>query len=163
MARKSRSFKQVSNVHIESVAQQDWSSFLKIQKQNDSLKSAYVEKVRISWILDSDENQADNGILFVASTDDALDSSIGGGESANDGAIISASASRGGGGVVTLDIRRRIEDNYTGSNVEVMKLLKGSGVAPIYLHMRNSTTGGGTVNYYLVVETWGRWHEAESL
>ena len=146
---------------VETVADQDWSSFLKISKQEDSMTSAYVHKARISWTLDSDEgvDNAGMGFLFVASTDDALNSSS---PSTNDGAVISASAGRGGGGVVTLPIRRRITTNYEGSDAQVLAMLAGTGTAPIYLHAYKSDTNQ-SANLFMVVEVWGHWHETESL
>jgi len=153
--------KQISNMHVEVINDQDWSSFLKISKQEDSARSAYVHKARISWTLDSDEGN-DNpgmGFMFVASTDNALNSTT---PSANDGQIISASASRGGGGVVTLDIRRRITTNYDGADAGILELLKGSGDAPVYLHAYKSDTNQ-PANLFLVVEVWGHFHETESL
>ena len=154
-------FKQVSNMHVEVIADQDWSSFLRIEKQDDSMSSAYVDKVRISWTLDSDEgtDNAGMGFLFVASTDDALDSVT---PANNDGAIIAASASRGGGGVCVLDIKRRITTNYDGDNVNLLEMLAGSGTAPVYLHAYKSDTNQ-SANLFLVVETWGRWLKTESL
>jgi len=162
MARKSKMFKQISNVHVEELNDNDWSSFLKLEKQNDSLRSAYVHKVRISWITKSNESSdaQGQGLLFCASYDKALDSST---PANNDGQIITASASRGGGGVVTLDIRRRITENYDGTDAEVLKLLQGTGGAPVYLHAHKSTTGNDPSDYMLVIETWGRWFSAESL
>ena len=153
-------FKQISNVHIESLAEADWSSFLKLEKQDPSMKSAYVDKVRISWVLATDESDDPNtGILFVASHDKALDSST---AANNDGNVITASASRGGGGVVTLDIRRRITIDYDSSDSDILELLQGSAGAPIYLHARKAAQGS-TASFYLVIETYGRWFRAESL
>jgi len=159
--RKRKMQKQVSNMHVEIINDQDWSSFLKISKQEDSMKFAYVHSARISWTLDSDEGN-DNpgmGFMFVASTDNALDSTT---PSNNDGQVISASASRGGGGVVTLPIRRNITTNYDGADASVLQLLKGSGEAPIYLHAYKSDTNQAA-SLFLVVETWGYFHETESL
>ena len=154
-------FKQISNMHVEVVADQDWSSFLRIEKQEDSLRSAYVDRVRISWTLDSDEgtDNAGMGFMFCASADDALDSVT---PSNNDGAIISASASRGGGGVVTLPIKRRITTNYDGDNVNLLEMLSGSSEGPVYLHTYKSDTNQ-SANLFLIVETWGRWLKTESL
>ena len=124
------------------------------------MKSAYVDKVRISYVLQTNENEdPSQGVLFVASHDNALDSST---PDNNDGNIISASASRGSGGVVTLPINRRITMNYDQGDSQVLDLLRGSTGAPIYLHMFKSKTGE-SVNFYLVVETWGRWFETASL
>jgi len=153
-------YKQISNVHVETVNTGDWSSFLKLEKQDPSMKSAYIDKVRISWVLDSDEGSDPNeALLFVASHDKALDSTT---PSNNDGQIICASASRGGGGVVTLDIKRRITVDYDGADAGILELLEGTAGAPIYLHVHKSRTGSPG-DYLLVVETWGRWFTAESL
>ena len=124
------------------------------------MKSAYVDKIRISYCLQTNENDdLSQGVIFVASHDNALDSST---PANNDGNIISASATRGAGGVVTLPIQRRITVDYDGADTNVLNLLKGTSGAPIYLHMHKSKTGE-SVNYYLVVETWGRWFEQTSL
>ena len=145
-------FKTISNVHAETVNDSDWSSFLVINKQQDSMTSCYVDKVRISWIVNQEETEVNTGFLFVASTDSDLDSAVPGN---NDGKIISASASRGGAGVVSLDIKRRVESQNLNS--------EGLGaLPPIYLHIRSAEIGEAT-SAYLVVETWGRWHKATSL
>jgi len=156
--RKSNMFKQISNVHIENISDNDWSSFLKLEKQDPSMKSAYIDKVRISFVTLTGVER-DAGLLIVASHDEALDSTT---PSNNDGYMIAASASRGGGGVITLDIKRRITMDYVGSNAEVQKLLTGSSGAPIYLHAHKATAEADQ-DFYLVVETWGRWFTAESL
>ena len=154
-------FKQISNVHLETVANTDWSSFLKLEKQDPSMKSAYIEKVRISWVIGSDEaaDAQGQGLLFVASHDSALDSST---PANNDGAIICATASRGGGGVVTLPVNRRITIDYDGADAQVLNLLEGSTGAPVYLHIYKSDTNQNA-NIYLVIETYGRWFSATSL
>ena len=160
MARKSKMFKQISNVHLETVEEADWSSFLKLEKQDPSMKSAYIDKVRISWLLDTDEgDDPNNALLFVASHDNALDSTT---PANNDGNIIAATASRGGGGVATLNISRRITIDYDGASSDTLDLLRGTSGAPVFLHARKSDTGSQS-NYYLVIETWGRWFSATSL
>ena len=148
-------------MHVEVIADQDWSSVLKISKEESSARFAYVDRARISWTLDSDEG-ADNagmGWMFVASNDDALDSST---PSNNDGAIISASASRGGGGVVTLPIKRRITTNYGGTDSDVLKMLAGDGNAPVYIHAYKSDTNQ-SANLFLIIEVWGHYHQTKSL
>ena len=161
MARATKLFKQISNVHIEAVSTNDWSSFLKIEKQDPAMRSAYVEKVRISWVLSSDEPGGENeGLLFVASHDSNLDSST---PANNDGQIISASASRGAAGVVTLPIKRRVTVNYDGSLAGTTgQLLEGMSGAPIFCHVYKAETGSDA-SFYMVIETWGRWFRAESL
>jgi len=145
---------------METVSTNDWSSFLKIEKQDPSMRSAYVDKVRISWVLDSDEPGGENeGLLFVASHDVALDSST---PANNDGNIIAATATRGAAGVSTLDIKRRITTNYDGSSSDTLVLLEGMSGAPIYLHAYKAETGSDA-GFYMVIETWGRWFAQESL
>ena len=152
--RKSKMFKQISNVHLETIQNDDWSSFIRYTKQQDSMTSCYIDKVRISFILGEEEAEVNTGLLFVASMDPELDSDD---PEVNDGQIISASASRGGGGVVTLPIKRRI----TLNNIVSAATVSQTGL-PIYLHCRAATIGEQT-KAYLVVETWGRWFSAESL
>lgn len=152
MARKKRLFKTISNVHAETINDSDWSSFAVIDKQQDSMSSCYVDKVRISWIVNQEEAEVNTGFLFVSSTDSDLDSAI---PANNDGRVISASASRGGAGVVTLDIKRRVSSNLTGTEGL-------NSNPPIYLHVRSAEIGEAT-GAYLVVETWGRWHKVTSL
>ena len=157
--RKSKMFKQISNVHLEDVAQNnDWSSFVKLEKQDASMRSAYIDKVRISWVLEAEHNDS-VGCLFVASHDSALDSTT---PANNDGNVIAASASRGAGGVITLDIKRRITIDYDGSSADTLQLLQGTSGAPVFLHLL-TTDIDSTVGVYLVIETWGRWFSATSL
>jgi len=122
------------------------------------MKSAYIDKIRISWILESEHNDQ-VGVLFVASHDSALNSTT---PSENDGNIIAASASRGAGGVVTLPVGRRITVDYDGASADTLTLLSGMTGAPIYAHVM-TTDIDATVGLYLVVETWGRWFTATSL
>jgi len=162
MARRKvkKMFKQISNVHLETVNENDWSSFLKLEKQDPSMRSAYIDKVRISWVIATDESTDPNqGLLFVASHDKELDSTT---PANNDGQVIAASASRGGAGVVTLDIKRRITVDYDGADVGILELLEGTSGAPVYLHAYKADTGAAA-DFYLVIETFGRWFTATSL
>jgi len=162
MARRKvkKMFKQISNVHLETVNENDWSSFLKLEKQDPFMRSAYIDKVRISWVIATDESTDPNqGLLFVASHDKELDSTT---PANNDGQVIAASASRGGAGVVTLDIRRRITVDYDGADVGILELLEGTSGAPVYLHAYKADTGAAA-DFYLVIETFGRWFSATSL
>ncbi len=153
-------FKQISNVHVENISDADWSSFLKLEKQDPTMRSAYIDKVRISWVCTTENSTGENnGLLFVASHDTALDSST---PANNDGQVIAASAGRGSAGVNTLAVRRRITIDYDGSSADTLQLLQGTSGAPVYLHVHKATTGQAQ-DYYLVIEIWGRWFTAESL
>ena len=158
--RKSKMFKQVSNVHIETIADSDWSSFLYLEKQDPSMRSAYIDKVRISYVLASEESTGENqGIMFVASYDNSLDSTT---AANNDGKIIAATAKHGNAGTIVLDIKRRITIDYDSADASIRELLEGTAGAPIYLHAHKSRTGSSE-NWYLVVETYGRWFSATAL
>ena len=161
MAKKKKLFKQISNVHLEAIPDGEWNSFLRLEKQDPSMRSAYIDKVRISWVMGTDEgsDNSQNAALFVASHDVALDSST---PSNNDGNIICSGASRGPGGVTTLDIKRRVTTNYEGTDVDIRSLLEGTTGAPVYLHVRRANTGQAA-SLYLVIEIYGRWFSAESL
>ena len=144
-------FKTISNVHVESIANNTWSSFAILDKMQDSFNSAYIEKVRISYVSAEEETEPNLGFMFVSSLDNTLSATA----ANNDGQIISASATRGAGGSVVLPVKRRILSNESVSD-------SSTSGDPIYLHVRAATLGE-TTSLYLVVETWGRWHKTTSL
>ena len=144
-------FKTVSNVHLETLPDQTWNSCLRIDKMQDSFNSAYVDKVRISFVQNSEETEPNVGFLFAASLDDTLS----GTPSANDGAIICASAVGAPAGVVTLPIKRSVRSNETPTDTS-------EAGNPIYIHLRGVALGESTT-VLMVIETWGRWHKATSL
>ena len=148
---KSSLFKTISNVHVESIANNQWSSFAILDKMQDSFKSCYVEKVRISFVTNEEETEPNLGVLFVASLDQTLSTTA----SNNDGQIISASASRGAGGTTTMQIQRTVTSNEVSQD-------SSRGGDPIYLHARAANIGE-TTSLYLVIETWGRLHKVTSL
>ena len=145
---KRKMFKELTNCHLEGLGSDgNWNMFATIDKQQTQLVSGYLDKVRLSYILydlPSTGDPAAAGIMFAASIEDTLDSSV---ASNNDGKIISSSAGRMPGGVVTLDIKRSIK-----SNAEEV----GRADGPIYLFVRN-TDGMTTTNALLTIETHGRW------
>ena len=149
MARTRKNFKQLNNSHLETV-ETNWNSFAKIYKQQESMTSCYIEKVRVSYLMRDVASAETPGFMFVVSTDDDLDDTNPG---ANDGRIIEAKARSGAAGTVTLDIKRRIEDNDTDIN---------SGHGMLWLHVRPTDTGTSE-NLELVIESWGRWHKLEAV
>ena len=151
MAKPKTMFKTVSNMHAEILPDRSWNSFLRIDKMQDSFNSAYVEKVRISFVQNSEETEPNVGFLFAASLDDTLSST----PALNDGAIICASAVGSPAGVVTLPIKRSVRSNETPSDTS-------EAGNPIYIHLRGVALGESTT-VLMVIETWGRWHKATSL
>ena len=141
-------FKTLTNAHLEGLGSDgDWRLIGYVDKQQTQIKSAYVEKVRLSYLLydtpaTGDASQA--GMMFCAAIENSLDSAV---AANNDGKIIAASAGRMIGGVVTLDIKRSIK-----SNAEEI----GRADGPVYIFCRN-TDGLTTTNALLAIETHGRY------
>lgn len=158
--RRSRQYKQMSTVHTETVNDSDWSSIMVFQKQDDSMTSAYLDRVRISFVLDTDEGDTPQAFIFCLSTDKELDSST---AHNNDGRIISATATTGAGGVASLPCQRRITMNYDGTSTAIQEMLESTSGAPIYLHVYGSDDSSNPKNIYCIVESWGRWHKQTAL
>ena len=161
-------FKTTATVHLENTSDAgNWNSFLELGKQQDHFKSAYIDKIRITAIQSEQLNSAvavgtdPTGPMFVpamfaVSNKTSLDDST---PSNNSPYIIAAGAIRGGGGSVTLSVKRRIVVNEMDSE---------SGEAMLRLFIKNPSLdklliGGGDCKFYLIIETWGRWHRSVAL
>ena len=153
MARRRRSkgmFKQLNVCKFEALgATGGWNSIGYFEKLQESMKGAYIDKVRISFILEGDAAGQTNeakGYLWATSNKQVLS----GTDALNSDYIISGSASGNtGGGVVTLPIKRLIEVNSTEEN---------SSQGRIWVHVRGTDTGSENANLTMIVESWGRWH-----
>ena len=129
-----------------------WNPIADFFKQQAGMKSAYIDKVRVSFILEGDDGVvADEqmGYLWAVSTQDTLSAT----DANNSQYIIGASASRGGGGVITIPVNRSVRDNSFDAN---------SGFNALRLHCRMTDTGSEAYNLTMVIETWGRWHQVQS-
>jgi hypothetical protein len=145
---KRKMFKDLTNCDLAGLGSEgEWKLFATIDKQQTQITSAYLEKVRLSYLLydtPATGDAAQAGIMFCASIEDSLDSST---ASNNDGKIIAAAAGRLIGGTVVLDVKRSIK-----SNAEEV----GRADGPIYLFVRN-TDGLTTTNALLTLESHGRY------
>ena len=158
MARK-KMFKQTSTVHLENTSDDgNWNSFMDILKQQDQFTSAYIEKVRITFLQSEDGSSLTAHtpwlpVMFAAATSSTLSDSTPGDNSKY---IIASGAGRGGGGTVTLNLDRRIVLN---------EIDQESGEAAIRLFIKNPevTQFAGDVKFYLIIETFGRWHKTAAL
>ena len=147
-------------MHAETVADLDWSSFAVLEKQQDMFNSAYIEKVRISYVSYEEEDEVNYGFLFVASLDPTFDSST---PSNNDGQIIASGTGRGGAATTTLDIRRTIRSNKSdNADTAITALQQVTAGSPIYLHVHSSKLGEQT-KILMTVEVFGRWHKCTAL
>jgi len=150
MAKRRSMFKTISTTKLENLgATGGWNTVASLEKQQASFKSAYIDKVRVSYIVEGDSAGAFNanfGTLWVVTTSGTILSAT---DADNTGLILTASASRQGGGVITLPVKRRIVDNDFDTN---------SGENALSIQCRATDIGSASVNITMVIETWGRWH-----
>jgi len=156
MARRRKMFKQLSNNHVEAVGTAgSWNSFAYIEKQQGQFTSAYADKARIAYCLETElatNPAAVGGFLFAAANSDSLDNTT---PANNDDNIISSSAGRLGSGVVTLDLKRVIRENEADDD---------SGQGRIYLFVKSTNMAASVaVQLDTILEVWGRWHKVVSL
>ena len=146
-------FKQTNLTKYEDLGDAgSWNPLFTLKKAQDSLTSCYIDKVRISFILEGDTSGLDDnnlGYLFVVTNKETLS----GTDLDNKNYIVSSSASRGGGGVVTLDVKRRIVDNTFDED---------SGNHCLGVQCRMTDTGITDYAITLVAEVWGRWHRIDN-
>jgi len=144
-------YKQLNIAHVEALGSAgSWNSFAKLLKQQAGMSSAYIDKVKLSWILeDVEPSPSSLGVLFACSTKETMSNT----EAENDGTVISARAGLATAGTVTLDIRRRITDNDFDEN---------SGENALMLHCK-PTNATESLSVTLIIETWGRWHTTEAI
>ena len=133
----------------------NWNSFARLKKSQNQLTSAYVDKVRISFIMKDARApvEAHYGLLFAASTSETLDDDD---ESENSSYIISASSSHTGTSApVTLYPRRRIVTNEVDPE---------AGDCMIDLFVKSTDpASAANVELIVVLEVWGRWHSVQAL
>jgi len=151
-------FKTTSTVHLENVSDAGlWNSFATIFKQQDNFKSAYVDKVRITFVQEDQLTTATGAVIpwlpvmFAAANSSTLSNT----PSNNDQNIICAAGGRGGG-TVTLNIKRRIVTNEVDEE-------SGDGAIRLFIKASDPTQLSGDGQFYLIIETYGRWHRCDSL
>ena len=152
-------YKSIANLHVEDTGQVGaWNSFLKINKQENtqSQSGGTIDKIRISYILrDRTTGNASSGscgALFAASINDTLSAT----PSANNNVIMASSASRLGGGVVTLNLDKyKVRDNAEDL---------GRKDGPIWLFVKTTDLDStDNTELELIVETHGRWITTQAL
>ena len=151
MARRRRMFKQLANAKTENIGHTGGSYVLyKIDKQQASFTSAYLDKVRIAYHLDitdaPDDRPDDVGVTFYLSTSDsALTSAY----------LVSATGSNGYGGTITLDAKRSIRDEEEANT-------RGDGALFVWAQASNLDLPAGDITINTVAEAYGRWHQISS-
>ena len=145
-------FKQLAHAQYENLGNTGgWNPLFTLEKQQDSMKSCYVDKIRISFIVEGDGlggdlRAKDLGFLFIVTNKQVLSAT----DQDNTPFIISAGAQRAGGGVLTLDVGRRIAANEFDEE-------RGDGM--LSCQVRCTDIGTDTPDITLIAEVMGRWHK----
>ena len=148
---KRKMFKMLARLEEENIGHTGGSYALAFfQKEKDSMVSAYLDKVRVSFIAKVTDTHVDAtpplekniGYMFWLSTSASSEGSD---------YVLSASATRGNGGTVVLPADRRILENDENSD---------TGFGRIYLWVRttNPDLAAGDITIEAYIEAFGRWH-----
>ena len=148
MARKRRMFKQMTNMKTENIGHTGAPYLLyKIDKQQNSFVSAYLDKVRIAFHYDvTDESTVRPnfiGSTFYLSTSDSSTGST---------YLVSATGTSGYGGTVTLDAKRSIRDEDEDNT-------RGDGALFVWVQPSDLNLAAGDITINTVAEAYGRWHQ----
>jgi len=153
MARKKRMFKKTSLTKFEAMPDTGaWTNIAKFEKQQDGFTAAYIDKVRISYIIEGDSDGPTSynlGALWVVSNKYTLDAT----DANNSEYIIGSAAGRGAGTTVTIPVKRLIRDNDVDET---------SGDNALMLQARLTDFDSNQYDLTMVIETWGRWHTTVS-
>ena len=106
---------------------------------NQSTENGYVHAVKMSVIFDTEQGSPGAGVLAYATTDNVW----------SDNYVIAAGAAGNGGGIIWLNLRRRIS---TGTD----EPLKGSLGGPIYIWLEITDPGVSSESLRIVSEVYGR-------
>tara|TARA_Y100001970_G_C13893378_1_gene679876 strand:+ start:111 stop:695 length:585 start_codon:yes stop_codon:yes gene_type:complete len=150
-SRRKRNFKQTTISGFENMgAAGAWNSIGYFEKERESMQSAWVDNVKVSFIEEGDggaeEEFETKGFLWCASNKATLS----GTDADNSDYIISGTAvGTAGGGVINLPIKRKIVTNTEGYNTSQGR---------VYIHVRCTDIGVETSYITYIMESFGRWH-----
>ena len=147
--RRKRQFKQLALVKSENVGHTGGQIVLaELEKQQDQMVAAYVDKVRISFHINSSDDLAGanrpaffGGQFYLSTSNTGLSSST----------VIGSTGFRGFGGTCTLDVKRLIRDNTVDAD---------SGFSKLYIWVETTDLNlqAGDLTMVATMEAWGRWH-----
>ena len=152
MARR-KMYKTLNTANFEDMGDTGgWKAIIDLAKQQASMGAAYIDKIRISFILEGDSGTTSKnlGYLFMVSNKETLSST----DANNTPYIVGIGASRGGGGSLTIPVKRVIRDNDFDEN---------SGQNKLRLFARMTDTGSTEYGITMLIETWGRWHQVNAV
>ena len=148
--RSKKQYKSLALVKTENIGHTGGTSLVaEIRKQQNQITSAWLEKLRVSYHIDSSDDLAGanrpqffGGQFQLSTTSSAPTTDT----------LIAATGFNGFGGTCTLAVKRAIRDNTVDQYEADGKL---------YLHVTttdlNLQAGDLTGNF--TIEAWGRWHE----
>lgn len=158
-------YKKITDIHKEDTGSGGgWNSFAVIKKDNQ-FKRGYVQKVRVSFILDDRvatsstdalANSFPTGVLFCASRAESTGTIEGEANQLNPDYLVgNVYATSATGGTFTLYLNQSIAQN-------TQDVAEQDG--PIWLWMKNSDlTIDDNLRWRIVIESYGRYHTAEGL
>ena len=147
-------FKELALIKAENIGHTGGSVVIaKLLKQSAQFTSAYIDKVRISYHYDaSDTFGTDTPSNLIGSTFYVTNSNTSVPSSSN---VVSATGSRGFGGTITLDVKRRIVDNDYDDN-------SGNQALALWVQTTDVDMPAGDITGNFCIEVMGRWHKVES-
>ena len=156
MAKRRRMFKSLNRLETENIGHTGGAAPLcAFTKTQAGMSSSYLEKVRYSFLADVIDTAPtaesgpplpkNLGYLFWLSTSNTSSSAE---------YVISASATRGNGGVVSLEARRAIKEDALASNTSYGRIY-------LWCEATNPDLFAGDITLRGYVEAWGRWIDIE--
>ena len=123
-----------------------------LEKQQDQLVAAWVDKIRIAFHLNASDGIDEGsrppffgGQFYLSTSNTAINSNN----------VISSTGFRGFGGTATLDAKRLIRDNTVDADSGFSKLF-------IWIETTDLNLFQGDLTLNATMEAYGRWHKIES-
>ena len=151
MARKKRRmYKSLALVKTENIGHTGGNIVIaKVTKQQNQITSAYLEKLRVSYHMDSSDDLAGanrpaffGGQFTVATSNTTLSSDT----------VVTSTGFRDFGGTCSLSVGRSIRDNATDT-------LEADGILYLWVSTTDLNLQAGDITGNFTIEAHGRWHE----
>ena len=154
MARKKRMYKSVNMIKAENIGHTGGRYLLAyVEKQQDSFTSAWLEKLRVSFHMNSSDDLASanrpaffGGQFLVTTQQSAVPDSDN---------LITATGFNGFGGTCTLSVKRAIRDNAEDTT-------EGDGRLYLWVETTDLNLQAGDITGDFTIECHGRWQKLVS-
>ena len=154
MARKKRKmYKSLALVKTENVGHTGGQYVIaKVQKQQNQITSAWLEKLRIAFHIDASDDMASanrppffGGQFYLATSDSSI----------NTDTVLTSTGFDGFGGTCTLRADRAIRDNAEDNT-------EADGILYLWIATTDLNLQSGDLTGSFAIEAHGRWHEVVS-